>query len=248
MNMKFVRLCIGILLIIAMVMSPVMAAANEHANENANQDKPSVIIEYGKGREAGLIKVTHIHYARPNSRVRPPKVTPCYTLTGYKWATPVTYTINTSYGLSSGFIISAIEISNYEWDSETSKVLFADTAVGAYPWKVYDGKNSVSFGNYDTSGVIAVTVTWYNRFTRVAVESDILFDTDYAWGDATVVSGVMDLQNIATHEIGHTIGLGDMYDGVCSAVTMFGYSGYGDVEKRTLEQPDITGLQKIYGA
>ena len=57
----------------------------------------------------------------------------------------------------------------------------------------------------------------------------------------------MDLQNIATHELGHSAGLNDIYSSTCSEVTMYGYSSYGETKKRTLEQPDITGLQKIYG-
>tara|TARA_Y100000310_G_C20612418_1_gene778733 strand:- start:832 stop:1008 length:177 start_codon:yes stop_codon:yes gene_type:complete len=56
----------------------------------------------------------------------------------------------------------------------------------------------------------------------------------------------MDLQNIAVHELGHSVGLGDIYTDACSTVTMYGYSVYGDVEKRTLEQPDVDGLQKMY--
>jgi predicted Zn-dependent protease len=57
----------------------------------------------------------------------------------------------------------------------------------------------------------------------------------------------MDLQNIATHETGHGLGLDDVYQKTCSAVTMYGYSDYGETQKRTLETPDIVGLQMIYG-
>jgi len=74
-----------------------------------------------------------------------------------------------------------------------------------------------------------------------------MFDTDFTWGDATSNPGLMDLQNIATHELGHGVGLADIYTSSCSAVTMYGYSNNGETEKRTLELPDITGLQKIYG-
>ncbi|PJA83788.1 MAG: peptidase M10A and M12B matrixin and adamalysin, partial [Candidatus Nealsonbacteria bacterium CG_4_9_14_3_um_filter_37_29] len=56
-----------------------------------------------------------------------------------------------------------------------------------------------------------------------------------------------DLQNIATHELGHGVGLGDVYETACSEVTMYGYSNYGETQKRTLEAPDITGLQTLYG-
>ena len=37
----------------------------------------------------------------------------------------------------------------------------------------------------------------------------LLFDTNFAWGDANIDSKKMDLQNIATHELGHGIGLQD---------------------------------------
>jgi predicted Zn-dependent protease len=54
----------------------------------------------------------------------------------------------------------------------------------------------------------------------------------------------MDLQNIATHEIGYGIGLADIYD--CDLETMYGYSGEGDIVKRDLYDGDITELQKLY--
>lgn len=57
----------------------------------------------------------------------------------------------------------------------------------------------------------------------------------------------MDLQNIATHELGHGVGPGDIYSSSCSEVTMYGYSSYGENKKRALEQQDIIGLQKMYG-
>jgi len=38
--------------------------------------------------------------------------------------------------------------------------------------------------------------------TREIVEFDILLDTDFDWGTSGA-AGVMDLQNILTHELGH---------------------------------------------
>ena len=58
----------------------------------------------------------------------------------------------------------------------------------------------------------------------------------------------MDLENIATHELGHGLGLGDLYKDACSDVTMFGYSTEGETKKRTLEPADIAGIQELYGA
>lgn len=150
--------------------------------------------------------------------------------------------------------LSAILDSASEWDSNTSVALFGGYASDAgadWDSEAPDGRNEFSLGNYPEPGVIAVAVVWGYfsgppRFREI-VEFDVLFDTDYAWGDAASNPALMDLQNIATHEIGHGVGLDDVYETACSEVTMYGYSDYGEINKRTLEQSDITGLQKLYG-
>ncbi|MFQ6053626.1 MAG: matrixin family metalloprotease, partial [Candidatus Bathyarchaeia archaeon] len=107
-------------------------------------------------------------------------------------------------------------------------------------------------------GVIAVTVVW-GYFSgpprqREIVEFDIMFDTDYTWGDAGDTSetmlgdtSMMDLQNIATHELGHGLDLDDLYDSSASEETMYGYSQNGETKKRTLYLGDIAGIQELYG-
>ena len=39
----------------------------------------------------------------------------------------------------------------------------------------------------------------------------------------------MDVQNIASHEIGHRLVLGDLYDECASELTMYGYGNYGEM-------------------
>jgi hypothetical protein len=244
---KSVMVLIGFLSILLIVSCPVAAYFVESGSTTDNGNKPTILVEYGKGKDIGLVKVTHIHYAKSEARgSKPPKTDTCYKLAGWKWSGPVTYTVASDESL-----YTAIQKADSEWESHTSEDLFNTPATGIYPWGVRDYTNSVSYGNYKTEGVIAVTVTWYNQRTKTAVESDILFDTGFTWGDATDdptdPQEVMDLQNIATHEIGHTLGLSDLYTSSCSSVTMYGYSWEGDVTKRTLESPDIIGLQKLYG-
>jgi len=222
-------------------------------------DAPNNSIRY---RDIGndLIQYEVIHYKNKKDFVRPEtakaaKLPTCYkflTPTKVKWTTlPVNYVINPTnpQGLAETFIDGAVFNSAETWDAATSKELMNNTFTtdGTAAYGVQNYKNAIVFGNYSTAGVIAVTSVWYNTRLGKIVEFDMMFDTDWVWGDATVDPTKMDLQNIATHELGHAVGLADAYNSACSAATMYGYSDYGDVQKRTLESPDIKGLQTLYG-
>jgi hypothetical protein len=51
---------------------------------------------------------------------------------------------------------------------------------------------------------------------------------------------------VMTHEFGHWIRLIDQYDGMCSAVTMYGYTFRGETQKIDLTQHDMEGLNWQY--
>jgi len=210
-----------------------------------------------KAKPQDLEKIEFIHWKKDFVRpdlAKAQKPTSCYkflTPKGVRWPETVTYVINPTnpQELRERFVTDAISTAAETWDAATSGELTNNNYTLGYSavYGVYDGKNAIVFGNYPTSGVIAVTSIWYNRITNTIVEFDMMFDTDWTWGDASSDSSKMDLQNIATHEFGHAVGLGDLYQSACSAVTMYGYSNYGDIEKRSLAQPDITGLRSLYG-
>lgn len=194
-------------------------------------------------------RITFIHYRDGTVKVEgkpaPAKGGPtCYKLLGIKWTKlPISYVVNPDVD------VNAILAATTEWDSHTGATLFDgySTDTSANFDDSPDGRNEYSVGNYPQSGVIAVTRIWYTRYTKSIVEYDVMFDSDFNWGNATQNLNLMDWQNIATHETGHGLGLSDVYQSACSEVTMYGYSDYGETDKRTLEQPDITALQKLYG-
>jgi len=222
--------------------------------------------EKGKANAPDLEKIEFIHYkknfAKPAAG-KAPKQSSCYKFLPGKvrWQTSnIGYLINpANSNLPQDFICSAIKASAETWDNPTFKELFQGYPAGCgieYTPKYgdSDGKNAITFGNYPDPNVIAVTTVWYNPAIKAIVEFDMKFNTgsDWTWGSCLGSevdchnNKVMDLQNIATHELGHGVGLSDVYETNCSEVTMYGYSTEGETDKRILETPDITGLRILY--
>ena len=105
-----------------------------------------------------------------------------------------------------------------------------------------DGKDVISWGSC-ANGATAQTYLWPGTQER-----DVVFNTATQWSVApNVTYNSYDVQNIATHELGHVIGLGDIYREDCNYVTMFGYAPKGETSKDVLSPSDIYGAQQIYG-
>lgn len=199
-------------------------------------------------------KIVFIHY-RAQGAGRPPASEGYYKLLGAKWKKlPVTFVVDPDnpYGLTRREIVDALRAAAEEWDSYTSIELFASYLVAHnanWDGDMPDGRNEIVFESYPEPNVIAVTVIWgyFSGRDKQIIEFDILFNTYYAWGDATIDQNVMDIRNIATHEFGHGVGLADLYQPPAWRETMYGYSDYGETSKRDLYYGDIAGLQKLYG-
>lgn len=287
-------LVIALLVTAVTVMASMLIPVADQAKENARAPEKSSAIAETEAGNWDLEKVDFIHYAKPEKPPKGPKAGKCNKMLGVKWKSlPVGYVVNPTNpdNLSVDFVGRAISTSSETWDAATSSELFWDLNIIDYnaQYGIQDSKNAIVFGDYPDENVIAVTSVWFTRRGRQIVEFDILFDTDFRWGDATnppteeictaweskciewnpsnltgppsclkweevctnwttITLEVMDLQNIATHEFGHGVGLDDVYRSACSEVTMYGYSEYGEIKKRTLEQPDTAGIQRLYGA
>ncbi len=203
-------------------------------------------------------KITFIHYRNPHAPAKPTAGTSCYTFLskGAKWKVAEPYYVNPANndGLSQNFVFSSVNSGVTEWEKYGGNI-FSNGYISnnaTYIDDAMDGTNTVSFGYYPNSGVIAVTTVWGYWSgppqNREILEWDMLFnDYYYPFGDATSNPSVMDLQNIATHELGHSAGMGDLYSVSCYEQTMYGYSDYGETYKRDLASGDITGIKKLYG-
>lgn len=216
----------------------------------------------GKGKKPLLEKRVFIHYKKGFGKPADKpgggkaKESSCYGFLSkdLKWKNvPQQLLVDAdNSGVLSTDVLSAIASSADTWDDHTQAPLFSSvilTPEGSWDSDSPDGKNELVFDNYYDSSVIAVTITWgyFNAPPplREIVEFDILFNTQFNW--AINDPSKMDIQNIATHEIGHGLGLNDQYETICNQVTMYGYSDDGEIIKQTLEEPDIEGLHKLYG-
>ncbi len=160
-------------------------------------------------------------------------------------------TVNAS--LDGNFLLSNLAADIDKWeDAAEFEILGGGSVTNADPSVDYgelNGDNEVYFGNLGDGGTIAVTYIWGifggRPSNRELVEWDQIYNTYYQWSDSGQ-TGMMDFENIATHELGHSVGLGDLYTSDCSEETMYGYASYGETKKQTLELGDITGIKALY--
>lgn len=130
----------------------------------------------------------------------------------------------------------------------------------------YDGKNTIIFihqnwGNLNfspPSGALAVTITTYRLSDAKIVDADIHFNGQYFnWGvidtqEEKNSGNIVDLQNVAAHEVGHFLGLGHSSENYTETnfdlymATMFFASGPGETFRRVLKTDDVEAIRHLY--
>ncbi len=158
-------------------------------------------------------------------------------------------------GMSTTSALAAVSTAANTWDAATNQNLFSDsgasltTAVANH----YDHINAMSFTPFAAgSTALASTGVWYKTQGVPAgqmypiVESDIIFNLNDKW-TTTGESGKLDFQSVALHEMGHTIGLGDLYNKAQFATDTIQVMHYYTGVKRTLGNGDAMGVWKLYG-
>ena len=163
-----------------------------------------------------------------------------------KWQVPsASFFVNTS-GSPAGSLV-ALQNSMQTWsDVPTSSFVFLYAgATTSLSHGDFDGQNIVTFAPMGNTGVLAENNFWYNSVTGQLVDSDIRFNTTYSWS-ASGAPGLYDVQNIATHELGHSLALADLYGVTDAEKTMYGFGELGETRKRTLDPDDIAGIAHLY--
>lgn len=164
---------------------------------------------------------------------------------GVRWASedlPVDCAVYTSGAPTGAF--NAITPAFDEWELYTSTNIYenisenpTETINNTVRWDIIDGPG----------GAIAVTRFVFYVNTKELIEFDIVFDSDETWS-TTEEEDAFDVQNVMTHELGHTLVLDDLRSPRDGALTMHAYTWPGDVTKKDLGSGDILGIQAIYGA
>ncbi len=154
----------------------------------------------------------------------------------------VSYRINENNPDSTGEG-AAVQAAAQEWNTTGASAFtlqYAGTTSATSSSR--NGVNEIFWGN--ASGAIALSTCWYSGPT--ILECDIVFESSLNWG----VGVNYDVQNIATHELGHWMNLRDLYGdaggGNDADKTMYGFGSSGETKKRTLHADDIAGIRWIY--
>lgn len=166
----------------------------------------------------------------------------------------MSYQINLSTkpkNLSESQVSTAVQSSFGTWTTADSGQIFNYAGTTSVKAAKLDGTNAILWKGI-TSGALAITYVWYYTSTGQLVEADTVFNQNYKWdlinisaGDCGGTNGAYDVQNIATHEFGHWIGLDDLYSTVDKDLTMYGYGETKELKKDSLGLGDISGANAI---
>jgi hypothetical protein len=119
-------------------------------------------------------------------------------------------------------------------------------AAVARPSKFSDGTNYIGLAKIQGSA-LAVAYTWSDRFTGRITEADVYFNSRYSWAVASPTStcpngSAYDIESIATHELGHVIGLDHIN---VLAATLYQSAPAGETRKRTLTVGEVNKASSL---
>ncbi len=187
-----------------------------------------------------------------------------YTLLGYRWNTrdpQIKWVLKNdgtmnNEGLNTANVKGAIEAASNTWDAASNQNLFADSSLVTTDSLVtsdrYNRKNTINWKPFITNcNTLGYARTYYSSTVvggyYSALESDLVLNSNYNWRTDSVNKAGVDVQSVLLHEMGHTLGLGDLYGKAAYAYDTQQVMHYYSGEKRSLGNGDKTGIWKLYG-
>lgn len=169
-----------------------------------------------------------------------------YALLGYSWGQQIVpYYLNpANMDLPTGAIEPAIRSSADAWRLQSgASFAFAFAGYSTQTTDTNDGINLILFRNASSGSSIATTYTWFsgNRM----IDADIVFwDGGFQFFTGTTgCSGGFYIEDIATHEFGHALGLAHS---TLTTATMYPSISTCNQQPRTLDADDIAGVLALY--
>jgi len=192
-----------------------------------------------------------------------------YTISGQsvvlRWpeGRPVPYAVGTrgAAGVSANEFRDAVARAFATWEAvPTSSIRFAQTGVSDREPSDNDGVTLLAFANRPeldrTLGATSYTV---DVVSGTLLEADVFFNAAFQWSVSPGgQAGRFDLESIATHEVGHLLGLGHSALGetevagsgrrvLSAGAVMFPIAfAPGNIDGRSLQPDDIAGVSDIY--
>jgi hypothetical protein len=169
-----------------------------------------------------------------------------YALLGYSWAQPaVPYYINSAnMDLPAAAIEPAIRAGADAWRLQSgASFAFAFAGSSTQATNTNDGINLVLFRNASSGSALATTYTWFSG-TRM-IDADIVFwDAGFQFfTGSSGCSGGFYIEDVATHEFGHALGLAHSTLGTA---TMYPSISTCSQQARSLDPDDIAAVLALY--